>query len=289
MQVAAKCIPCYLDQVIRALDQVQVPPKEQVDIIHQVMSTVQGLDQSRSPAENSSLVMHRVVELLGGRDPFADAKATSNAKAQALLPKLEADVKSAKDPLFQALQFAVAGNVVDLGLYADYDLAGAVREVIEKGFALNHYQQLQKVLEGAKQVLIIGDNSGEIVFDTLLVKQLQAMGKEVTYAVKGAFVINDSTMADAEAIGLTRLTKVITNGNNFLGTIDEHCSEEFKDTFRQADLVLSKGQANYESLEGTTMAGTKTFFLLKAKCTLVADNLGSQFGDMVLVQNQPKE
>lgn len=289
MLVATKCIPCYLDQAIRALEQAQVDPDQQLQILHELLETIRGFDVNKSPAENSSLVMHRLVELLDGQDPFAEAKQKSNEKAQALRPQLAEDIHKAKDPLFQALQFAVAGNVVDLALFDDYDLSEAIQEVTNKGFALNHYVQFKDALQRAKTVLIIGDNSGEIVFDALLVQHLKDLGKEVIYGVKGGFVINDATMEDAQVAGITELAQVISNGNNFLGTIEEYCSEEFLTAYQQADLVVSKGQANYESLEGTALAGSKTFFVLKAKCPLVGDNLGVAFGDMVLVQNQVQD
>lgn len=285
MQVATKCIPCYLDQAIRALEQAKVDPDQQMQIMHELLDTIKGFDSSKSPAENSSLVMHRLVELIDGRDPFALAKQKSNEKAKALYPQLVEQLKQVDDPLFWALQYAVAGNVVDLALFDDYDLSAAVQEVTSKGFALNHYEQFKAGLERAKTVLIIGDNSGEIVFDALLVQHLKELGKEVVYGVKGGFVINDATMEDAQVAGITELAQVITNGNNFLGTIEQHCSNEFLMAYQKADLVVSKGQANYESLEGTALAGDRTFFVLKAKCPLVGDNLGVAFGEMVLVQN----
>ncbi len=287
VKVTAECIPCYLRQCLNAMQQLAVSDAQKQDMLIRLFPLIAGLDRSMTPAENSSIIMHCLVQLIGGIDPFKKAKQDSNVRALKLIENLHKEINDSSDQVQQALRFSVAGNVVDLGLYQEYDLDAAIREAARAGFEKDDYKEFSRIMEKAHKVMIIGDNSGEVVFDRLLVETLQKRGIEVVYSVKGSFIINDATMEDAEQAGITRICKVITNGNNYLGTIEKECSRVFLDEFASSDLVVSKGQANYESLEGTELAGSKTFFLLKAKCPVVAEHLGVGYGALVFVRNTP--
>ncbi len=286
MRVTAECIPCYLKQCLKAMDRGNWPVEKREEVLVALLATVAGLDRTRTPAENSTIVLHKLIELMGVGDPFQQAKMESNRLALQYLDQLRQVVQRSADPVKQAIRFAVAGNVVDLGLFDNYDLAAALNEVVNSEFKKDDYNQFIDKLPGSEQVLIIGDNSGEIVFDRLLVEVLQAKKVEVVYAVKESFILNDATADDARQAEMDKVSRVITTGNNYLGTIEDKCSREFLTEFRRSPLVISKGQANYESLEGTGLAGDKTFFLLKAKCAVVARNLGVEYGDLVFVQNK---
>lgn len=285
MKVTAECIPCYLAQCINAMAKGKVPKNLQAGQLTELLPAVAMLDQNLTPAENSSVILHQLVRNLGGRDLFAEAKRESNRLALEQLPRLTSMLRESPDPLFTSLQFAVAGNVVDLGLFEDYDLAKAIDDVLKYDFKRSDYEGFRHLLEDAGSIFIIGDNSGEIVFDRLLAEELLGMGKQVTYGVKGGFILNDATMEDARQAGLDKIVRVVDSGCNYLGTLADNCSEEFLSLLTQADLIISKGQANYESLEGADMAGNRTFFLLKAKCPVVAGHLKVNYGDLVFVRN----
>jgi anti-anti-sigma factor len=159
------------------------------------------------------------------------------------------------------------------------------------GVILGRYRKA-KENEGFREMLskggpmvIIGDNSGEIYFDYMLMANLRSFVEEIFYVVKGGPILNDATMEDVEGTGISNLAKIITTGSNYLGVIPEKCSEELCSVMESASIVLAKGQANYETLEGTSLAGDKTFFLLQAKCSVIAEHLGVEPGDSVLVRN----
>ncbi len=285
MKVTAECIPCYLNQCLNAMEKGKYPPEKRAEVLAGLLTEVAALDREKTPAENSSVILHRLVEIMGKTDPFKGAKSESNKKALEYYPKLWQVVLESADPLKQAVSFAVAGNVVDLGIFVDYDLGEAVKEVMAAGFKIDDYYCFTEMLQNSEKVLIIGDNSGEIVFDMLLAELLVQRNFEVSYGVKESFILNDATPEDARQAGMDRICRVITSGSNFLGTISEKCSREFIETMADADVIISKGQANYESLEGTQLAGEKTFFLLKAKCKVVAENLGVNYGDLVFTRN----
>lgn len=286
MRVTVECVPCYLKQVISACKQFNLKPDLQWQVMNTICDSLSNLSNKTTPAYNSSLILHRLVKEIDAGDPFRRAKEKSNEQALKLLNSIQIDY--GEDPLYTALKIAVAGNIIDLGIIEHYNLKESLTEALKNEFAVNDYSKFKDILKKHTSVLIIGDNSGEIAFDKILVSELVKQGCLVTYAVKGGFVLNDATYEDAKQVGMVNLARVIDNGNNFLGTVFDECSEEFINTFEQADLVISKGQANYETLEGTKEAGDKTFFLLKAKCEVVARNLGCNLGDIVFTQNKIK-
>ncbi|MDW7673294.1 MAG: ARMT1-like domain-containing protein [Bacillota bacterium] len=288
MKVCAECIPCYLKQSLNAINQVELEDSKRVKLIKQILPLIAELDQDKTPAENSSLILHKINNLLDNRDPFQQAKAESNQAVMKLWPKLREILDRSEDRLFTAFKLAVAGNVIDLGIMEDYDIDQSIQEALQVDFAINHYQELQKRLAESEQILIIGDNSGEIAFDRLLVEELNKAGVKIVYGVKGQPILNDATIKDAHTVKMNEIAKVITNGNSFLGTVIQYCSKEFLEKMAESDIVISKGQANYESLEGTAEAGEKTFFILRAKCDVVAASLGVRFGQIVLKQNETK-
>ncbi|MFO7578794.1 MAG: ARMT1-like domain-containing protein, partial [Nitrosomonas halophila] len=173
-------------------------------------------------------------------------------------------------------RLSIAGNIIDFGPNPDYDLENVVNRLLTQDFAINDIEQLRQHLETAGSVLLIGDNAGETVFDRLLIETLSM---PVTYAVRGGPVINDATFYDAVAAGIDRVAKVIDNGTQIPGTILRETSPAFQVCFEAADLILAKGMGNYETL--STIPGP-IFFLFQVKCPVIATDIGTTQGSMVL-------
>lgn len=285
MNVTVDCIPCYIKQTINTLAQAEITEEKAREIIYQTLPLLPQLDPQGTPAENSTLILRKVNELLDIEDPFHRAKMESNELALKLLPQLKEKIQQCNDPLFMSLKISVAGNIIDMGILKDFDVEASIQEAIVKNFARDDYESFQQKLKKAREILILGDNSGEIAFDRLLAEQLFEFGIKVTYAVKDRPILNDATMEDAAFVGMTDQVRVISNGSGFLGTILEDCSEEFKLAYEKADLVISKGQANYESLEAFGKEDRRLYFLLRAKCEIVAENLGVQLSEMVFCRS----
>ncbi len=196
-----------------------------------------------------------------------------------LLPGLRAQVEDSNDPLMTAAHLAVAGNIIDLGAKSglnEHEIHDAIRHAAEQPLE-GDLEEFRREAERAEKILYLADNCGEIVFDTLLVEQLGA--KRVTVAVRGMPIINDATLVDAQTAGLTDLVRVIGNGSDAPGTLLDDCSDEFKTAFETADLIISKGQGNFETLSD---CGRTIFFLFKAKCPVVADSVNLPIGTHVL-------
>jgi uncharacterized protein with ATP-grasp and redox domains len=201
-----------------------------------------------------------------------------------LLPELREIIKTSTDPLDMAARVASAGNIIDLGIQIDYDLHASLEHILAEGFVLNDLPvmiadlQKREAANNPGQVLYICDNAGEIAFDRLFLEVLVEHFPKTHFVatVNGLPILNDATLEDAVEVGLTDIVPVITNGEHydFLGTLLEQVSPEFLSAYQDADWVISKGQANYETLEGLS---DKILFLLKAKCEEVADHLGIDY------------
>lgn len=289
MECVAECSPCYLKQVISAFEAAGLPQERQKEIIKEVSKMIPDVDDTKSPAENSSILLLEAYRLMGIDDPFKEAKERSNTFAMELYPRLRNMVLNAEDPLMMAIKMAAAGNIIDMGILREFDVDKSIEDALSMGFALCDYGQFRDFLNKARKILIIGDNSGEIVFDKLLVEQLKRYHVNIIYSVKSGPILNDSTMEDAIMVGMDKMADVIENGNRYLGTVLDACSEEFIQAYKDADLVISKGQGNYESLEGKEIAGDKTFFIFRAKCPWVAKRAGVNYMDLVFCQNRMRD
>ncbi len=281
MQSYVDCIHCYLKQAVNCMTLAGVDEEKQFRVLVELMDDIKVMDRKRTPAENSSDVMLKVYKLINDDDPYREIKTKSNTLALKLYPGLKDYLERSGDRLQDALKISAAGNVIDLGINKSFDIDVSLKQCLESGFSLNDYDIFQKKLIGVKDVLIVGDNSGEIVFDRLLAEELSRMGKKVTYMVKGGPVLNDATMEDAVQVGMEKTAEIISSDTNYLGAILHKLSDEARSRLEKAGLVISKGQANFESLEHEELARGRVFFLLKIKCECVAKGAGAEFGDVV--------
>ena len=209
-------------------------------------------------------------------DPFLEIKRT----ATDFILKHYADMKKmillADDPLYTALRFAAIGNAIDLGANPNCDVEDELDRLHDSDFDVCDYHEFQHSMKDARHILYIADNAGETVMDRLLIEQ---MGKETTYAVRSRPIINDATLDDAHQAGIDQVAGIISSGSDAPGTVWSLCSEEFKRVFAEADMVISKGQGNYETLSDQERS---MFFLLKVKCPVIARDISIRTGSLVL-------
>jgi hypothetical protein len=246
------------------------------EVLDRVGALVATIPLESSPPETGKEVYKTVREVTGVDDPFKRLKDESIDKALGLYPSLEELVTKAKDRLETAVRLAIAGNVIDFGANPDFELERDIEDVLHQKPAINHYQAFEDRLVTAEKILYVGDNAGETVFDKILI---EAMGKAVTFAARERPIINDATTADAIRSGLGEVATVISSGSDAPGTVLEGCSDYFLNLFKEADLIISKGQGNYETLSNEE---GPIFYLLKAKCPVIAEDLGVEVGSTVI-------
>ncbi len=281
MQPAADCIPCMFQQALNTARVVTDDPKVHEEVLRRLAAHVAaGGHRGSDPAAISKPAYDIVAEVTGVRDPYAAAKRESNQEALQLLPELERMDAAARDPLAAAVHLAAAGNLIDFGIghAAPGSIAEEVRALLQRPFAIDDIGDFREELRPGRKLVYLGDNAGEIVFDRVLVERIQEQGVEVVFTVKSGPIINDAIMEDARVAGLTDLVRVVETGSDDVGVHWEHCSAEFREALDAADVVVSKGQGNFETCHGRL---PNAYFLLKAKCKLVAAALGVTLGDIV--------
>jgi len=278
MRVHLDCFPCFLRQSIIALRLGTKDESLRETILKSTLDYIQNTDISKPPAYTTTFIHKKIRQMLG-IDPFKEIKSEYNQIALRLYPSLKTTIEKSPDPLWISTRLAIAGNVIDFGIFTSVDIEGAIRKALNNQLAVDDYSSFKNAISIADKILYLTDNAGEIVFDRLLIETLIHLGKEVKAVVKGSPVINDSTMDDAEESGLTEVCDVIDNGSEAVGTILEWTSSVFQKVFNDAQLVISKGQGNFETLIG---AEKKIFFLFQSKCDVVSKELGLSTGSMLL-------
>lgn len=280
MRVYLDCFPCFLRQTLAAARFVTDDEAIHAQVVHQVLELLRCTDARQTPPAIGQQIHRLIRKVTGDSDPYQKKKRSSNQLALGLYPQLKDKIRGSATPLETAVRLAIAGNVIDFGICHSLD-AVALSEAIDSALADEWNADLlgafAQAVNDARDILFIGDNAGEIMFDRLLIEELPC--EKVTYVVKGAPVINDATREDAAMVGMIDLVEVIDNGSDAPGTLLDDCSAEFRRRFEQSDLVLAKGQANYESLSGIDK---DMFFILKAKCPVLAADLGCEMGQMIL-------
>jgi uncharacterized protein with ATP-grasp and redox domains len=283
MRLDPRCYPCFLRQTVIALQAGGCEEDLKHDVVRAVLRDVEASEPDKSPAHATTFI-HRTIRRMLGRDPFESIKSEYNKKALALYPALKGLVAESEDPLRTAALISIAGNVIDFGIYTSVDIEGTVARALRDPLAVDRYGAFREEVKRAGEVLFLLDNAGEAVFDRILIEVLAEGGRKVTAVVKGSPVINDCTAGDAlEAgigAGMGDNTEILENGSDAVGTILETTSAEFKERFRGAGLVISKGQANFETLMAE--AGN-IFFLLQSKCPVLSDFLALPEGSMLFL------
>lgn len=230
------------------------------------------------PPEIGREAYRLISEKTGILDPYAKIKKKCTQQALALYPWLKKRISSAEDRLVMAIRMAIAGNVIDFGANADFDLDKDLEVLLSQELAIDHCKAFCLALQKARKILYLADNAGETVFDRLLIEEL---GKPVVYAVREKPIINDAIRQDAQDAGIEEVAEIVSSGTDAPGTILNLCSEHFLKIFRSADLIISKGQGNYEGLSDETRP---VFFLLKAKCVVIARDIGVKEGNLILMK-----
>jgi uncharacterized protein with ATP-grasp and redox domains len=235
-------------------------------------------DPQQSPPEMAAKTHAIVRRETKYGDPYFETKKKDTELSLKLYPHLKELVAKAVDPFETAVRLAIAGNIIDVGVSSDYDIQATVDRVLQQPFAINDLSRLQQALGGVSSVLYLADNAGETVFDRILIEQI---GKTTVYVVKAGPVLNDATKEDAIAAGLHNVARIIDDGSDAPGTILPLCSDAFVRQLKKAQLIIAKGQANYECLSDCE---SNIFFLLQAKCPVIANDLGVPLGSVVLKQ-----
>jgi uncharacterized protein with ATP-grasp and redox domains len=283
MKTSHRCLPCFVEQTLSVLRLTNASPQETETILRQALSLLSEIDFNATPPQTARLLHGMIRETLDHADPYADEKQRYQTLALNLYPQLAQQVNASADPLLTAVKLSIAGNSIDHGVYHAMDESRALHAI---DTALHQplvgdIDRFRQDIAAAESILFLADNAGEIVLDRLLLEQLPLA--KTTVVMRGKPILNDALLEEARQAGLTGIVRVIDNGDNTPGTDLDQCRPEVVHAFNQADLIIAKGQGNYETLSDTP---ANLVFLLKAKCPVVAEHIGCQLNDALLLHHE---
>ncbi len=276
MKTYFECISCFMQQALKAGKMTAKDDKQLKNILDETGCLVKTFSMQSTPAEYGAEVYKLIREITGVEDPYKEIKKQSIKEAKDLYPELKEIIENSENKLLTAVRIAVAGNIIDFGVNKKFSLKEDVQRILTQDFAIFDFPRFEKEIREAKTILYIGDNAGESVFDKLLIEEFDA---KVIYAVREIPVINDAVYEDAAESGLDEVAEIISSGAKAPGTILSQCNDEFLKIFNTADVVISKGQGNYEGLSDVKRS---VFFLLKAKCGVIARDLQVKVNDIII-------
>ena len=289
MQTYLDCIPCFFRQGLTESRLVGSDEADQKRVLNKIAELIPNLPLHATPPEMALTVHELIVEVIKEEDPYKEIKKMCNDEALALFSELKKRVDNAANPLLRAVELSIAGNIIDYGANADLDLQKELDLLIKQeedrikneSTGIFAFPEFKDAVIKGKTILIIGDNAGEIVFDRFLMQAIQSINKEasIIYAVREKAILNDATREDALYAGINNEAEIISSGCPAPGTIISLCSEEFCTIFNDSDVIISKGQGNFEGLSDVQQ---EIFFLFRAKCQVIAREINGKVGDFVL-------
>ena len=291
MRTYLDCIPCFYRQALDAARIAGTDEIKQKQIVDKISQLIPDFPLEASPPEMGREIHNLVGKISGVKDPFKEIKENSNKFALKLYPKLKQEINNSEDRLLAAVKLSIIGNIIDYGAKNSLDVPKEIDYLFQGNFIINNenssttfkYNQFKESLNKVNKIVYLADNAGEVVFDRLLIEELvKELGKEVIYVVKGKPIINDALIEDAIFCGINKVAKVISSGSDAPGTMLKYCSPEFIELYQSAELIISKGQGNYEALSEEDKS---VFFLLRAKCPVIAEDVSCKVGDMVLISS----
>ena len=273
MLLRPDCIPCIHKMTITSLRKLPLDEDSVKTLYTEILENpaLHGLDWDTTSVEVIEDIWRKIVKKVGTADPFSSEKSNQNDKIMDLYPHLEKMVNAAADPLYMAVKLSILGNSMDL-MVADTSVTieNSISEKVKVPLSDENYAKFRQQLITSEHLLIFGDNAGEIVFDKLLIETIKKIHQlEITYVVRSVATLNDATLKEAKSVGLDKVATVIENGIDgpLPGTLLSRCSSKVNDLVRQADLIISKGGGNFDTLDEERKHLNKNIsFLLLSKC-----------------------
>jgi hypothetical protein len=288
------CVPCVIKQCERIVYTLH-PNDKNSEATEKVLSEIRrhALDMATQltlddpPSKYTSQVLAKVYELLKTDDPYYAIKREQNEIGKKIYNLMNKEISKTQDPIHTAIKFTASGNIIDVGpaeIYSSHNpkvpYLDEINNMTNQSLKIDDYKTFKEKFRSAEKILYILDNAGEIYLDKLLIERLK--GPEITMVVKDVGILNDALKEDAISAGLDMFGEIITvnKGKNwrYLG-VDFTCvTDEFTEAFESSDIVIAKGHANFESLVDCER---DCFFILMAKCPVVARKLGVETKDRV--------
>lgn len=272
------CMPCIINQAYNSANLIGIKDKTtQMNLINETMKRLLSFDGDITGPHFSDILQSILVKYSNDKKPYQKIKSRNLNKALRFSQYLCKMIEDSNDKLEMAIRASIAGNIIDLGANPNYDLDNEINKISSDNINLEVLPQFKADFHKAETILFIGDNYEEAIFDKLLIKELRP--KNIIFATRSSEILNDITFKDAHSLGVDKLCRVIESGSKIAGTDLSSCNDEFLELFNNTDMVIAKGQGNYETL---LYANRPIYFMFKVKCNVIADICGNPVGRSVL-------
>jgi len=281
MTIDEACVACIINQSVKVADAINATSSLKDNLTSTVEDMSRDFSFDNNPPEIAADVYEKMALIANKTDLYDEVKDLSTKKALSFVPLLKEKLLNSENKLLTATKIAVAGNVIDLAAEVEFDLEEELTKIFDTDFSHNDFELMQSSLKDAKNVVVLGDNVGEHIFDYMFIETLKELypNVEYHYFVRGNPIINDVTIKEANEAGFDSLCNLIDSGVNTPGFAYSRATAEAQELFDSADLVISKGMGNYECLSPSHRK--EICFLLKVKCGVVANSLGREIGDII--------
>ncbi len=282
MKLDLECIPCYIRQALEAIRMATDDKKLQEETLRKCLIAASKFDTDGIGILTNTRIHTIIKRIATGGDPYKEVKEKFNNICLRMTAEIKQIIEESHNAFETSLRIALAGNIIDFGQGTNLSAAiirKAIKHALFQQLDKRKINSLKKEINERKKILYIGDNAGEIVFDKIFIEELPK--DKITYAVRGGPAMNDATMEDAQMIGMNTIVRVITTGIDMPAAAPPLCSKEFVTEYKNSDLVIAKGQGNYEALSDEKK---NIFFLLKIKCPVIVRDFNNKYrvGDIVV-------
>lgn len=286
MKVYYECGACFLRQAREAMDLATDDENLKIEIMEEIFKFLAKNYNREASSNKTGSTIHKLIKTRTNcPDPYIKEKKEANEIALKYLP-IAKKILIEDDSLVNHVKIAIVGNILDFGAFElDTDVEKLINNGLNKELAINDIDKLEKDLKKHSKLLYLVDNTGEIVFDKLLLEKIKNYDIDITIAVKNDPILNDACKEDVLDVGLDEFGEIISIGTDTVGIVYSEISKEFKEIFNKHDFIISKGLGNYEGLTEIDLYNKDVYFLLCSKCTAISKNLGINLQDMVLLKN----
>ena len=283
MKISYECGPCFLRQAREAMDLSTDDESLKMEIMEDIFKFLSDNFKLNTNSNSTGSAMHNMIkQKTGCKDPYYKEKIQGNEIALKYLP----DVKKILEDdgsLENHVKIAIIGNILDFGAFTlDDDIESVIKTALKKDLTIKDIDEFENSLKTHDKVLYLVDNTGEIVFDKLLLAKIKEYGLDITIAVKSEPILNDACMKEALDAGLDEYGEIVEIGCGTVGYVDSEISDEFRKIFGAHKFIISKGMGNYEGLTEIDLSGKDIYFLLCAKCSTISKDIGVNLHDMLL-------
>ena len=287
MKISYECGACFLRQAREAMDLATDDDDLKIEINGEIFKFLAKTFKKGTNSNKTGSYIHNLIkEKTNCHDPYINEKRLGNEIALKYLP-LAQNILDENDTLENRVKIAIVGNILDFGAFElSEDIEKLIKDSLDKDLAVKDIESFENALKKYDNVLYLVDNTGEIVFDKLLLSKIQEYDLDITIAVKSQPILNDACMEDAISTGLNEFGEIVEIGAGTVGYVDSEISDEFREIFNTHEFVISKGMGNYEGLTEIDLSKKEVFFLLCAKCGTIAKDIGVNFQDMLLFKYQ---